>query len=209
MNNHCVFPEISVVFVHIPKTAGTSMRAFLYQITQSWTPEHKGNPHATASELKKEHANQWDSFLKLALMRDPVERFASAYHYFKRLKKLWDEGNEVGHISDYKTGQKIGDATLGDLINNMDILEGYTLHFRPQVNFLDEKLNWVSTDIPATVKRIEDHVGEKIMLGGDKIVFPHKNTNNQKYEVSDEDSKKIQEYYAEDYEYINKCIHQK
>ena len=206
MNNHCVFPEISVAYVHIPKTAGTSMRAFLYQITQSWTPEHKGNPHATAKELKEEHPKQWDSFLTLALMRDPVERFASAYYYFIRLKKRWDGGEEVGHISDYKTGQKIGDASPGDLIRNMDMLEGYTLHFRPQVNFLNEELNWVSTSIPATIRRVEDHVGDKIMQGGDKIVFPHKNTNNRKYEIGESDLKKIREFYAEDYEYINKCI---
>jgi chondroitin 4-sulfotransferase 11 len=86
--------ENKVVFIHIPKTAGTSMGRALGFTTQC----HK----TPAMEPNSEHWNK--QYFKFAFTRHPFDRFLSAYFYhFEMFKKKPTKQRELI----YKTGNSV------------------------------------------------------------------------------------------------------
>ncbi|WP_396271297.1 sulfotransferase family 2 domain-containing protein [Ideonella sp.] len=89
------------VFVHIPKTAGTSVSqalakhcgvldlelggtAFGEAIQTPYLRRHGLRKHSTAQEIRESiGAQRWASMSSFAVLRDPVERLASAYRFLK------------------------------------------------------------------------------------------------------------------------------
>ena len=63
-----------VLFIHIPKAAGTTVCMSLYGKTRE---------HHTALWYKKTDPILFSSLFKFAIIRDPVDRFVSAYHFLR------------------------------------------------------------------------------------------------------------------------------
>lgn len=78
-----------VIFIHIPKCAGTSI---LHSIDPSykdsqWDPVRKIHvQHATARQYRNIYAGEekFASYLKIAFIRNPFDRLVSAYAYLKK-----------------------------------------------------------------------------------------------------------------------------
>ena len=66
--------QANVIFVHVPKAAGTSVSTVLYG-------RHMG--HLGARTIKKHAASEYNSLYKFALVRNPWDRLYSAYHFAK------------------------------------------------------------------------------------------------------------------------------
>lgn len=93
------------VFVHIPKTAGTSLtraiepslewcdisiggRAADREINRAYWKRNGIHKHAPASALKRYVGDDfWKQAFSFAIMRDPVERAASTWRYLKSWKR--------------------------------------------------------------------------------------------------------------------------
>jgi hypothetical protein len=75
------------IFVHIPKTAGGSVKYALGYKKPTSTKGLKRWAHATAAQIKKNKANekQWDNYFKFAIVRNPFDRIVSAYNWHCRL----------------------------------------------------------------------------------------------------------------------------
>jgi len=74
-----------VIFVHIPRTGGSSIEAALgikSKLTNNFTFECFEGKHGTASEYKKEWP-QWPYFFKFSFVRNPWDRIASNYEFMK------------------------------------------------------------------------------------------------------------------------------
>ena len=79
-----------VLFIHIPKTAGTSIRNVLYDYLQPPVIDHIAcgtpNKHLTASQLGiflEAYSMKWSNFKKIiAVYRNPYAVEVSLYHYF-------------------------------------------------------------------------------------------------------------------------------
>lgn len=63
------------VFIHVPKTAGTSIGEALGL---------RGTTHATARELKALLGARYDQLFSFAFVRHPWDRFVSLYHYARQ-----------------------------------------------------------------------------------------------------------------------------
>lgn len=62
-------------FIHIPKTAGTSIKSTLGA---------RKSGHFNAAKLKKAYPPQiWKEYYKFSFVRNPWDRVASMYHYYK------------------------------------------------------------------------------------------------------------------------------
>ena len=72
-----IVDEHKVVFIHIPKNAGSSVKAFF---------ENKEFPfkHKTIEQIKTENPKAYNSYRKFTIVRNPYDRMVSWYFYLKR-----------------------------------------------------------------------------------------------------------------------------
>ena len=72
MINH----EHKVIFVHIPKTGGTSIEYAL-------TGRASGHDHKTISDFESAYPKLFKQYLKFAAVRNPWDRLVSGFFYYK------------------------------------------------------------------------------------------------------------------------------
>jgi hypothetical protein len=69
--------EKNIKFLHIPKTAGTSML--------NWLRTNKGNSNAVEWETHPKHSKLPIGNYSFTVVRNPWDRMVSAYHYLKNI----------------------------------------------------------------------------------------------------------------------------
>ena len=132
-----------VIFIHIPKCAGSSIRDFLfdypkldwrkpnYDLLYGWCPERKIHlQHATSNQLldlglisKK----TWKEYFKFAFIRNPYDRAYSDYLWIQK------DRNIKGSFKDYIT--KSGD--FKKVFTNKSVKEYRGDHLLQQTEFFD------------------------------------------------------------------------
>ena len=68
-----------LIFVHVPKNAGTSIMKMMDEIFFD----------ATIDEYKNHYKKYWDEYLKFSVVRHPIDKFVSAYKFFRMEKNTW------------------------------------------------------------------------------------------------------------------------
>ena len=81
-----VYHQLKLVFIHVPKNAGTSLTDFLSQ-ANGQEPDAPG--HHPWHWYRDHYPNEWASYLKVAVVRNPYDRFFSCYHYARMRKSHW------------------------------------------------------------------------------------------------------------------------
>lgn len=81
-----IFDNLRVIFIHIPKNAGTS-------ITQ-WLEEQNGQPplqegHYPWLHYALRYPDRWKAYTKVAVVRHPIDRALSCYNYARMEKSYW------------------------------------------------------------------------------------------------------------------------
>ena len=73
--------EKKLIFIHIPKNAGTS-------IINAMGFENR-YMDGTLEDYKKCYADYWNQYKKFAIVRDPIDRFISAYKFARMDESIW------------------------------------------------------------------------------------------------------------------------
>jgi len=87
-----------LIFLHVPKNAGCSIERtigceeelkYTYKYKNNEKPYLINKQHAIPIEIKEEYGkNIWNEYIKIAVVRNPWDRFVSLYFHFKRIKLL-------------------------------------------------------------------------------------------------------------------------
>jgi hypothetical protein len=177
------------VFVHIPKTAGTSLRIAL------GAPE-RGRNHLPWWVYHQANPDRFASYFSFAFVRDPVERVVSGYRYLSR------GGNQVEDLAVSETLRECGDFDefVGEHLQH-GWLKNHPL-FWPQAWFVADHFGNIRVDFLGRLENIEaDYEIVRDKLGLAKTL-PLENTTRGSTElnISQQTRSLIRRIYSNDYE---------
>ncbi len=202
------------VFIHIPKTGGTSIEYALGMFGQ-WQIEDRDAmfgligsadlltlplktsylQHLSWSELQMiGELKQLDSFSSFAWVRNPCDRFVSA---FTKLDPHMLE--EAG-----KAGLQLGGLNFSDFV---DAVEGFEhVHLRPQSDFIYGSDGQLQVDFVGRYEKFDrDFTRLCKWLKVTNTVLPHKNASQHRPYQEYYDARtlrKIEQRYASDFELL-------
>lgn len=122
-----------IIFIHIAKTGGTS-------IVRNTGYEFKIDGHTSILHYKKNHPDIFDTYTKMCLVRNPWDRFVSAYEYVRMENSYYH--NDKNIHPDYETIKSLSFE---------DMVEG----------FVSEQLTLKGHAWSRQFERIQNEKGEK------------------------------------------------
>lgn len=91
--------EYKCIYIHIPKTAGTSIENAL--LGQSENPVERGiTDHKTAAYYKRKHGPLFEKYFVFSIVRNPWDRIYSIFSYYTNGGNQRDDLNIVRSIPD-------------------------------------------------------------------------------------------------------------
>ena len=122
------------IFIHIPKTAGTSIEQFIRNKGKNYleligVQNNRSLHHLGAHEIKKMYPYQFSIYYKFSIVRNPYDRLLSEYY--------WTPVKGLG----YKSGKSKAEFLyyVIDIVSKSKYYDNiYFDHFIPQHNFIYE-----------------------------------------------------------------------
>jgi hypothetical protein len=154
------------IFVHIPKTAGSSIYVVLkipdepnHRALVSWEQITPGYKHLTPIQIQNLiEPEVWNTFYKFTFVRNPYDRIVSDYAYLRPI---------IGNYYDIKTFDKFVTLIERIVTTNAYTENHYFDHFRPQSHyFKGVKYNYIGRfeNLNADMKQISEEIGAKDTL---------------------------------------------
>ena len=202
-----------IIFIHIPKCAGSSIEEYFgvkpfkwkypnYENLTGWCPKRKIHlHHATAEQLLNTglvKEEDWDSYFKFAIIRNPWSRAVSDYYWFNRSKII-----KTGFSSYLK-----GEGRLKKEMTNKDVKEYRGDHLLPQCDFIKIN-NKIVVDKIIRLENLKEEFGElKKELNLPKKALPHSKKANKHYDhysefYFDKEIEMIRDKYKKDIQEFN------
>lgn len=194
--NQAAFPytraglKKKIVFIHIPKAAGTAVRVALGE------PE-TGRHHLPWWVYQQASPKKFEEFYKFAFVRNPIDRVLSGYNYLR------SGGNQMGDLSVAKYLSRYN--SFHDFIE-FELLTGSMIYhpiFRPQSWYLCDWQGEIKVDFLGkfeTINKDFENIAQAIGLANfDRL--PVINKSLRKADLVDDDSKRrIFDIYKHDFE---------
>lgn len=108
--------EKKLIFVHIPKNAGTSLEKQLNM---------RATGHKSWEIYRNFYSREWNSYTSFAIVRNPLDRLVSNYEYAKMEKSYWhsNDGKSIyGKHPDYELCIKHSFKEIVDLLMSKPML---------------------------------------------------------------------------------------
>ncbi|MEQ9314937.1 MAG: sulfotransferase family 2 domain-containing protein [Henriciella sp.] len=196
------------IFVHVPKSAGTSVSLALSQLS-AWNDIEIGgselgesiqfhysrryglNKHSPASKIKTVVGDEvWSSYFTFAYFRNPIDRVHSLWSFLNK----WKKHPSYDKISAMKD---VDEFILSDVFR----AGGPSRICKPQMFFLDETVDFIGS-----LDRIERDFAKVLeTIGIPQAAAPkieHANASrSQKSPLSDEAMKRLRSLWAADFAY--------
>lgn len=157
------FDETRSIFIHIPKTAGTSIGKTLYGC-------HVG--HRPWRYYWKINPQKFDSYFKFAVIRDPISRFASAFNFLKTGGYgTWDHEFAEKVLKPFSNANELALALMdGEFQRELFCWE----HFRRQADYITDDHGDSTMNLVIRFDRLNEgfgHIAKK--LKSDVGSLPH------------------------------------
>ena len=185
------FLSTKTIFIHIPKTAGTSLVNAIYNIN----PEG----HKSVLFLKEIFEDDLSSFFKFCFVRNPYDRLFSSYMF---LKKGGVNIHDINAYNKYLCCYKdFEDFVLNGLSEE---LTREIIHFTPQTYFICDNTGSIIVDFIGRFESLEKDVEKLSEMLDIEINLPHLNINEKDcYIYTDEMKIKVNEVYKQDFDLLS------
>ncbi|CAH7062716.1 conserved hypothetical protein [Vibrio chagasii] len=176
-----------VIFIHVPKAAGTSICTSIYGIQLG---------HIMAKDYYLSDPKHYNNIKSFGIVREPIARFISAYYFLENGgMNINDKSNYKKYIEKYKDINDFVSNISEDFISNCPVV-----HFKKQVDFL----YYENRCIVDFVYKLEDinnidfinDLNLDIKVGS-KNVNSESNLNDK---LNDDSIEKIKHLYREDFD---------
>jgi hypothetical protein len=163
---HPGFVKTKTIFIHVPKAAGSSIGTTLY--------DSPSTGHFEWEYYAAEDREKFDDFFKFTFVREPVDRFLSAYNYLL-------SGGRSAH--DTVIGEKI--ATFGDVeafIRDGLEQKGFLKlrHLRPQSGYIFDAQDRQMVDFIGRVETMGEDTADLSRQIGIEVNPGRTNTTKKK-----------------------------
>jgi chondroitin 4-sulfotransferase 11 len=165
-----VSKKYKFIFIHIPKTGGSSIAEPEYLSGQGALVAHLGSEdhvqagHIRAVGLKNRLQDNWDDYFKFTFVRNPWDRTVSLYHYFLQdpEKQRSMLGKEIAKLGSFK-----------EFCHQLDNIE-LDPHFDPQISYLIDYEGHILVDFIGRFETIASDVDFICKKAGlPAIILPH------------------------------------
>jgi hypothetical protein len=183
------------IFIHVPKTAGMSIRGILTD--KQNMPEVEGiynyylyrfMAHVNAIKAKKRLGDIFDNYFKFAFIRNPFDRLVSMYFSNKQLGNEW--------IKEFDTFEKFINGLIGGEVKKYR-------HYESLSYYLVDKDNNITVDFIGKYENLENDFGKISNILGLTGNIPKINTsehdNYRKY-YNHTTKELVYKYYQKDFE---------
>ena len=174
------FHHHRAIFIHIPKTAGTSLSIALFG--------HQVG-HATIMERYRQDYAATRDYFKFSFVRDPLARAVSAFQFMQA-------GGMTPRDAAYS--QRLAGLTFPEFARRLAEFQDIE-HFRPQHSFICHPYRRVLVDYVGRVEAMAESFAYVAQAMGFKGQLPHLNSGSEKRPVDDETRKVVREFYDRDY----------
>lgn len=205
--------EHKCIFIHIPKTGGTSINSFFhpgvefhyskpdYERLFGWCPERKLHmQHATSRQLIETGLiteDVWNDYYKFTFVRDPWDRAYSDYKWIQEFSGV------KGSFENYIKKEKEFSEILQDRSNDKYLGD----HLIPQTDFFDISGPY-QMDYVGRFENFRDDIHQVLMnLGIEKKFDIHQNQSKRSKNYSDfydsERKQLVDKKYGKDISLLN------
>lgn len=181
--------DARLLLIHVPKAAGTSIHMALYG---------RALGHDSLATWQDNYPRSMAGIRTAAVVRDPVDRFLSAFHYLKRGGINAHDAEFAGRfLAPYTTAGDLADVIERPNVRRWLLHEGY--HFRAQVDFLRDRSGRVRIDHLFAYERLDEAAARLSELIGRPVRLPHLNqTARAESTLTDRQRTLVLTTYAED-----------
>jgi len=181
------------IFVHVPKTAGTSIWESCFN--------EKGAGHTPYSWYQRIAPKQCREYFTFSFVRNPWDRLVSAYHYLLERGPLERDSGWSDLVRSFNG--------FDDFVHNWMCLENIEkhIHFVPQYRFLINRYGVIDLDYVGRFESIAldlDEIKCRIKGGGNEVSTTKVRNSSKRDEYrgyyTDETRKKVGKLYARDIE---------
>jgi len=145
-----IYHHLKAIFVHVPKAAGTSIEQRLLEMERGSSRPFPGPPpapnpkgsvggHTTARAYRRRFPEEFGAYYKFAVVREPVDRFLSAFHYLRQKPVHPALNNDPAH--DCATAEEFAARLSADAG-----LAAKIVHLMPQWEFVCDEEGTVLVD---------------------------------------------------------------
>jgi hypothetical protein len=201
--------NISLAYFPVPKIACTTIKLALFEIDHGYPITDRVGPdpannyihwHLRTDAFRPDVGSTFPKhFEKMVVVRDPIERFVSAYrNRIVHLREAAQAGTSLPRQPDIETFTRLLPAY-------MQAAPMIAHHFAPQIGFIGYDLGWYDRVFrfdqwPDVAAYLSDKVGRPVNLGVTQNEGPRLSASNLRPETL----ALLRQYYADDYKLFAK-----
>ena len=196
-NSVPIYPTLKTVFIHIPKTAGSTVSTILRRPNLLNFTKHDPSPaidkHSSLFVHLEQLGPEAADYFKFSFVRNPWDRLVSAYHYIIARRQ------ELDLVASHPDFESFLSSFTEEPSKYLDIP-----YFKPQSSFLVNDDGEMPLDFLGRFETLDKDL--KVVLreiGSRRMFFKHrKKSKRRDYReyYSDESSKAVGEVYIRDIE---------